>query len=293
MRTFAGQNKSTAYMHFRILTLCLFLLAGSLTAQVQSPPASPTVKMETTIGLTDVALAYSRPGMKGRTLFAQDGLVPFGEIWRTGANQATKVTFSEPVTVAGKEVPAGSYAILSKPAQDSWDVMFFPYATGDWTSYTKMEPAVTVSATPKTMEETVETFTIDIANYSFDGAEMLMKWGNTVVALPVVSNAKQSVMAAIDRVMAGPSANDYYQAAVFLNDSGEDNEKALEYIRKANGMAENPAYWMVRREAVILGQLGMKEGAVAAAKKSRDLAEKAGNMDYVRMNEKDIEEWMK
>ena len=231
--------------------------------------------------------------MKDRTLFAEDGLVPFGEIWRTGANQATKVTFGDAVTVAGKEVPAGSYAVLSKPAANSWDVMFFPYTTGDWTSYPKLEPAVTVTATPEETGSEAETFTIDIANYSLDGADMIIKWGNTMVALPVVSNAKQSVMAAIDRVMAGPSANDYFQAAVFLNDSGEDNKKALEYVRKANGMSDTPAYWMVRREAVILGELGMKEEALAAAKKSRDLAEKAGNMDYVRMNEKDIEEWMK
>ncbi len=280
-------------MPIRILTLCLFLLAGTLTAQVQSPPASPTVKLETSIGLTDVALEYSRPSMKGRTLFAADGLVPFGEIWRTGANQATKVTFGDAVTVAGKEVPAGSYAILSKPGAESWEVMFFPYATSSWNSYTEMEPAVTVTGTPEMTEAATETFTIDIANYSFDGAEMLIQWGNTVVALPVVSTAKQDVLAAIDRVMAGPSSNDYYQAAVFLNDSGEDNERALEYVRKANGMTDNPAFWMVRREAVILGQLGMKEEALAAAKKSRDLAEKAGNMDYVRMNEKDIEEWSK
>ncbi len=280
-------------MPLRILTLCLFLLAGTLTAQVQSPPASPTVKLETTVGLTDVALEYSRPNKKDRTLFAADGLVPYGEIWRTGANQATKVTFSDAVTVAGQEVPAGSYAILSKPGADSWEVMFFPYATSSWTSYTEMEPAVTVTATPEMTEATTETFTIEMANYSFDGADMTIKWGNTLVALPIVSNAKQDVMAAIDRVMAGPSSNDYYQAAVFLNDSGEDNERALEYIRKANGMTDNPAFWMVRREAVILGQLGMKAEALAAAKQSRDLAEKAGNMDYVRMNEKDIEEWSK
>ena len=101
----------------------------------------------------------------------------------------------------------------------------------------------------------------------------------------------KDVMAAIDRVMAGPSANDYYQAASFLNDSGEDNEKALEYIQKANSMGDSPRYWMVRREAIILDALGRKDEAIEAAKKSKDLAQEAGNMDYVRMNEKSIEEW--
>ena len=279
-------------MQINLLALCLLLFAGTLNAQIVSPPPSPTVKLSTTIGLTDVTLQYSRPGAKGRTLFAADGLVPYGEIWRTGANQATKITFGDRVMVAGKEVPAGSYAILSKPTADQWEVMMFPYEGGSWNSYVEKEPAVTVMAKSEQTGAEVETFTIDVANYTMDGADIVVKWGNTMVALPVVSNAKKDVMASIDRVMSGPSANDYFQAATFLSDSDEgDDEKALEYIQKANGMTEKPAYWMVRREAIILGKLGKKAEAIAAAKKSKMLAEEAGNQDYVRMNEKSIEEW--
>ena len=279
-------------MLIRTLTLCLVLLTAGLHAQIVSPPPSPTVKLETTIGLTDVMLEYSRPGAKGRTLFAADGLVPYGEIWRTGANLATKLTFSAPVMVAGEEVPAGSYAILSRPTAEQWEVMMFPYEGGNWTSYVEKAPAVTVTATPEESGTNVETFTIDVANYTMDAADIVIKWGNTMVALPVVSNAKEDVMASIDRVMAGPSANDYYQAATFLSDSEDgDNEKALEYIQKATSMGDQPAYWMVRREAIILNNLGKKTEAVEAAKKSKTLAEAAGNMDYVRMNEQSIEEW--
>ncbi|THH37667.1 DUF2911 domain-containing protein [Neolewinella litorea] len=281
-------------MQLRILALCLALFTTPFVhAQIQSPPASPGVTMETTVGLTDVSLEYSRPGMKGRTLFAADGLVPYGELWRTGANQATKITFSDPVQVAGKEVPAGAYAILTKPSAQSWDVMFYPYSGGAWTNYVEMDPAVTVTAKVSEMPHSAETFTIDIRNYTMDGADLVMMWGNTMATLPIVSNAKESVMATIDRVMAGPSANDYFQAATFLSETGADNEKALEYVRKAISMSDNPAYWIVRREAVILNDLGRKQEAVAAAKKSRDLAEKAGNMDYVRMNDKSIEDWSK
>ncbi|MBB4079481.1 hypothetical protein GGR28_002106 [Lewinella aquimaris] len=281
-------------MQLRILTLCLLLCGTGLQAQIQSPPASPAVKMETTVGLTDVKIEYSRPGMKERTIFAADGLVPYGEIWRTGANQATKITFGDAVTVAGKEVPAGSYAILSKPAMDSWEVMFFPYETGDWTSYVEKTPAVTVTGKPTKLSEAVETFTINLGNYTLDGADLVMMWDKTHVALPITTNVKESVMATIDRVMAGPSVNDYFQAASFLNDSGADNEKALEYIRKANEMSgENARFWMVRREAIILSDLGMKQEAIEAAKRSKMLAEEAGNMDYVRMNEQSIEEWSK
>ncbi|WP_116108406.1 DUF2911 domain-containing protein [Lewinella sp. IMCC34191] len=277
-------------MRVHILTLCLAFLTAGLTAQIQSPPPSPTSKVETSVGLTDVTIEYSRPGKKGRELFDEDGLVPYGEIWRTGANQATKIIFGDAVMVAGKEVPAGAYAILSRPTEDEWEVMFFDYAGGQWTAYVEREPAVTVTAEVQEAEDEAETFTIDIANYSLDGAELIMKWGETMVALPIQSNAKESVMATIDRVMAGPSTNDYFQAATFLNEIGE-NEKALEYVQKATTQAENPAYWMLRREALILHDLGRDEEAVETARKSMELAQEAGNMDYVRMNEASIEEW--
>jgi len=272
-----------------ILTLCL--LTAGLSAQIQSPPPSPAAKLETTIGLTDVTLEYSRPGMRDREIFAADGLVPYGEIWRTGANNATKITFSDDVTIAGKEVPAGSYAILSKPDEAQWEVMMFDYEGGNWTSYTDKEPAVTIAVNSEDTGMPVETFTIDVANYSMDGADIIIKWGDKMVALPVVTNAKESVMATIDRIMAGPSMDDYFQAATFLSESGADNDKALEYIRQANGMDDQPRFWMVRREALILNALGRTDEAIQVAKQSKALAEEAGNMDYVRMNEKSIEEW--
>ena len=275
-----------------LLTLCLCALLGSLNAQITSPQPSPTMKMETTVGLTDVMLEYSRPGKRDRELFSEDGLVPYGEIWRTGANQATKITFGGKLMVAGTEVPAGSYAILSRPTEEQWEVMFYPYESSNWTSYVAQEPAVTVTAEVKEAEDEAETFTIQLENYTMDGADLTMKWGETMVALPLVSTAREDVMAAIERVMAGPSTNDYYQAATFLSESDENNEKALEYIQRANEMSgDQPRYWMLRREAVILHKLGRNEEAIEVAEKSKDLAETAGNMDYVRMNEKSIEEW--
>lgn len=280
-------------MRLSIIALCLALFTTTLHAQIQSPPASPGVTMETSIGLTDVSLEYSRPGKKGRTLFAADGLVPYGEIWRTGANQATKVTFGDAVEVGNQQLDAGSYALLTKPGADAWEVMLYPYSGGAWTNYVEMEPAATVTADVSETQDMVETFTMDFQNYSMDGADLVMMWGNTKASLPIKTNAKESVMATIDRVMAGPSANDYFQAATFLSETGANNEKALEYVRKAISMSDNPAYWMVRREAVILNDLGRKQEAVASAKKSMTLAQEAGNMDYVRMNEKSIEEWSK
>ena len=291
-----GLNPNQPY-HMRILLLLvafLSLTATGLDAQIRTPAPSPSAKMETTIGLTDVTIEYSRPQMRGRTIFAADGLVPYGSIWRTGANQATKVTFSEDVMIGGNEVEAGSYAVLSKPMASSWEIMMFPYESGSWNSYVEKTPAVTVTATPQKTGGMTEAFTIDVQNYTNEGADIILKWADTMVAIPVSTKSDEQVMASIDRVMAGPSMNDYYAAASYLSDTDKDNAKALEYIQKANQMAgDNPRYWMLRREALVLNKLGRNKEAVAKAKQSMELAREAGNMDYVRLNEQSVKEWMK
>jgi hypothetical protein len=272
------------------LTFALFalLLTTTLAAQLRTTPASPSAKVETTIGLTDVHIEYSRPGVKGRKIFAADGLVPFGEVWRTGANQATKITFGGAVMIGGEEVAAGSYAVLSKPSATEWEVMFFPYESGSWGSYVEKTPAVTAKVKSMASEGKVEAFTIDVQNYTMEGADIVMKWDDTMVAVPVKTNAKKQIMASIDRIMAGPGMNDYYNAASFLHENG-DKQKALEYINKAVSMGgDNPRYWMVRRQGLILADLGMNKRAMAAFEMSTKLAEKAGNMDYVRMNKKSM-----
>ena len=276
-------------MRKQFFTLLLALMAYTATAQISTPSASPSAKVETVVGLTDLHVEYSRPGMKGRTIFAADGLVPYGEIWRTGANQATKITFGDDVMVGGQEVKAGSYAVLSKPMANQWEVMFFPYESGSWSSYVEKTPAATVMAKTSSTDSPVETFTIDVRNYQTDAADLVMMWGNTAATLPVVTNAKKDVMASIERVMAGPSMNDYYAAATFMSENG-DNKQALEYIQKANMMAgDNPRFWMLRRQGVIQENLGMKKEAKMSYEMSMKKAEEAGNMDYVRMNKKSLE----
>ena len=273
-----------------ITALALFFSAG-LTAQIQTPSSSPSGKFETKIGLTDFHATYSRPGKKDRKLFAADGLVPYGEVWRTGANQATKFTFGGDVMIMGKEVPAGDYAILTKPMANEWEVMMYPYESGSWNSYVEKTPAATVTVAAKKTGMPVETFTILTQNHTMDGADVVIMWGNTMAAIPVKTNAKKAVKAQIERVMAGPSMNDYYSAASFLaeEDDMESKKMALDYITKANKMAgDNPRYWMVRRQGLIQEALGMKKEAKMSFEQSLMLAEKAGNMDYVRMNKKSL-----
>ena len=280
-------------MKKNLLLLPLLLLIGivALQAQVSTPAPSPSAKVTQMVGLTEVTLEYSRPSMKGRTIFAADGLVPFGSVWRTGANQATKITFSDDVTLGGSELPAGSYAILSKPGSSSWDIHFYSYESSNFGSYVEKEPTLVVSATPAKMDGTLETFTINIDGLHNDGAVLQFAWENTVVPVALGVMTDKTVMASIDRVMAGPSKNDYYNAATYYHDSGKDLKKALEWVNIATE-GDNPRFWQVRRKALILADLGMKKEAIAAAKQSLELAKAAGNQDYVRMNEKSLKEWM-
>lgn len=273
---------------FAVAVVALLFTSG-LQAQLSTPSASPTMKVETKIGLTDFHATYSRPGKKGRDLFSANGLVPTGEVWRTGANQATKFTFGDDVMIMGKDIKAGDYAILTKPNGAKWEVMMYPYESGSWNSYVEKTPAATVSISAIKMPISMESFTIMTNNHTMDGADIIFVWGGTMATLPVKTNAKKDVMAQIERVMAGPSMNDYYQAASFLAEEDGMEEKALEYIKKANAMAgDNPAFWMVRRQGLIQESLGMKAEAMASFKKSMELAEKAGNADYVRMNKKSL-----
>ncbi|MEM6770123.1 MAG: DUF2911 domain-containing protein, partial [Bacteroidota bacterium] len=151
-------------MRKQVLSLAVavlaLLLTTNLNAQIQTPAASPKAKTETTIGLTEVHVEYSRPGVKGRTIFADNGLVPYGKIWRTGANQATKVTFGGDAMVGGEKVAAGSYAVLTKPMADQWEVMFFAYEGGNWGMYRDKSPAVTLTAKSKKVPGKVENYTI-------------------------------------------------------------------------------------------------------------------------------------
>ena len=280
-------------LFIQLFTLAVLSMLGTTSyGQIRTPAPSPSSTIEQTVGLTDITINYSRPSAKGRTIFAKDGLVPFGKMWRTGANAATKISFSDDVNVGGKDLKGGDYAVLTIPAAESWTVNFYSYEGGNWGSYTEKEPAASVTANVDALPFSVETFTIGTNNLTSSSADLMFYWEKTLASVPVKVAVDERVMADIKRVMAGPSQNDYYAAASYLHDSGKDLDKALEYIQKANS-GENPRFWQVRREALILADMGMKDKAVKAAMKSMKLAEEAGNEDYVRMNKKSIEEWKK
>lgn len=272
------------------LPVLALMLVFSLYAQIQTPSASPTASFSTTVGLTDVMIDYSRPGVKGRVIFAEDGLVPFGATWRTGANAATKLSFSDDVTLGGAALKAGEYAVLTVPSAMEWKFMLYPYESGSWNSYLEKDPAATFTVPVSGLENQVETFTISVNNVRNDAATIDFMWENTLVSVPLEVNVHDRVMANIKQVMAGPTANDYYAAASYLHDAGQDLDKALEYIRMANA-GDNARFWTLRREALILADLGKMDEAIKTANLSIEKAKAAGNEDYVRMNEKSIEMW--
>ncbi len=166
-----------------LLILTTVGLVGQIQAQ-DAPAPSPTAEFSQMVGLTKISLTYSRPGMKGRTIYAEDGLVPFGKIWRTGANEATKVSFSGKVMMGDATLEAGDYAILTKPGVDQWEVMFFTYKAAGWGSYREKDPAATVKVKASKTNRTVETFTIDLNDVKDESATLNIVWENTVVSIP-------------------------------------------------------------------------------------------------------------
>jgi len=278
---------------FSICTIALVaFFTTTTTAQIKTPAPSPAATTTQAIGLSDVTINYSRPSVKGRKVFAADGLVPYGKVWRTGANSATKVSFGADVNIGGKDLKKGDYAVLTIPNADSWAVHFYPYESGSWSSYVEKDPTAVATAKVENLPFSIESFSISVEDITDDSGNLVFFWSNVAAAVPMSFDVQNKVLAAIDKTLAGPTAGDYYAAGNYLLSIGKDLDKALMYVQKAT-KGENPRFWQVRREALILGKLGKVKEAIAAAKLSKELAQKAGNDDYVRMNEKSIAEWMK
>lgn len=261
--------------------MMMCLAAGAQQLRTPAPSTAQTIKQE--LGIGSVELSYSRPNIKGRKVFGD--LVPFGNVWRTGANGATTLTFSDEVVIGGTKVPAGKYGLLSIPGPNEWT--FIISRQTDVTSpaaYKPEQDVVRVKAAPKTVATPAETFTLQFADVKANGAELQLSWDNTVVALPITMDVESKVMAQIDNLM-NRDNRPYFQAAMYYMEAGKDMNKALEWLDKA--VAQNPdAFWIHHQRANALAKLGRSGDARQAANKSMELARKAQNMDYVRLNEK-------
>ena len=277
----------------KYLKLIILLCGGLAVAQIQTPQPSPSTTLEQVVGLTEVKIEYSRPAMRGRTIMGD--LVPYGSLWRTGANKNTTLSFSDPVTVGGQALAAGTYALFTRPGKSLWEVFLYT-ETENWGTpqeWQSKSVAAVIEVPTQSLAEPVESFSISIGELTNIGANIHLSWENTRVTLPLEVPTDEKTMASIKETMKGtPKAGDLYQAAVYYRESGRDLQTAKKWIAKAIEM-DPGKYWMFRQQALILADLNEKEEAIKAAQSSLELAEKAGNQDYVRLNTKSIEEWSK
>jgi len=276
---------------FGILSL-FAVLTMSVHAQMQTPQPSPSSELEQMVGLTEIEVEYSRPSMRGREVFGN--LVPYEQLWRTGANKNTVVSFSDNVKVGGKEIEAGSYALYSRPGEAVWEVIFYS-DTENWgtpQNWDASKVAASVKVEVLKMPMHVETFTITIDDLTNNSANLGILWEDVYVGVPIEVPTSAKAQKSIEAVMAGPTGRDYYAAASYYFEEGIDMAKAKEWIDKAVAMdPEGKQYWVLRRQSLINAKIGDAKGAIASAKKSLAAAEAAGNQDYVKMNKDSLKEW--
>lgn len=279
-----------------IFVLAVLIANFTIEAQVKTPQSSPKTTVNQVVGLTDVTLDYSRPSAKGRIVFGD--LVPFGKLWRTGANQNSMVTFSEDVVIKGNTLKKGKYAIFTTPKADMWEVIFYT-DTENWgtpENWDANKVALSTMVDPTALGNHVETFTIGVNNLTNDSATLDISWEKTMVSIKFEVPTKKAAMASIEKVLAGPTGNDYFSAAQYFYQADGDLKKALEYVNKAVSSVkegQDVPFWHLRLKSLIQAKLGDKAGAITTAKASLAAAEKAGNADYVKMNNDSIKEWSK
>ncbi|MGB0777817.1 MAG: DUF2911 domain-containing protein [Flavobacteriaceae bacterium] len=276
----------------KLLLGVMILACSQIFAQVATPQPSPFSKTEQMVGLTKVNIDYSRPAARGRAIFGE--LVPFGKLWRTGANANTVIGFSDDVKIGDQELKKGNYALYSVPNKDSWDLIFYT-DTSNWgtpRTWDDSKVAAKISAKSQEIPWPMNSFTIMIDELTDNSAMVNIMWEQTMVQFSISVPTEQKAMASIEREMKGPSAQDYNASAAYLLSVDKELETALEYSEKAVELNPN-AYWMARTLSLIQAKLGKKKDAIKTAKMSLELAEKAGNQDYVRMNKNSIEEWSK
>jgi len=265
-----------------IASIALFILFFA-EAQLTTPQASPTQTIKQNFGLSSVELSYSRPGIKGRKVF--DDLVPFGKVWRTGANSATTLSFEDDVMIGGTKIPAGKYGLLTIPDKDKWTLIITKQLdVTNPTAYKQEQDAVRVDVKPMDMDYKMETFTMQFANVKPSSCDLQIMWDKTVVALPISTDVETKVMGQINDLM-NKDNRPYFDAAMYYMNNGKDLNQALVWFDKA-AEQQPDAYWVHHQRANCLAKLGKKSEAKAAAEKSKALAITAKNDDYVTLNNK-------
>ena len=275
---------------FFLHVLSVFFCTSAL-AQIQMPPASPTFELKGTVGLTEVKLIYSRPSARGRSVAGD--LIPYNEVWRTGANASTKISFSTDVKLNGNPLPAGTYALYSlfteEEEEEATIILSKNLTLSGAMGYNPVNDQLRFKVPVKHPSSHYETFTISFSDFTMNSANLNLKWEHTKAMFAIESEVDPIVMKQIkEQVIDVPSAdtNTYFQAAAYFYETNRDAEQALSWVNMAVNQRAEKGYWMVHLQAKLLARLNRKAEATAAAKESIQLAQMAGNPDYVRLNEK-------
>lgn len=267
------------------LIVCTAFFSAVLVTQGQqlrTPAPSPTQTVKQDFGISSMELIYSRPGMKGRKVFGD--LVPYGKVWRTGANQATRLKFNDDVMIGGQALKAGEYALFTIPGENEWEIIINKGNANWGTEYKQEDDLFRVKAKPMKLNDAVESFTIAFDNVKSTSADLKIMWDKTAVAVPITTDIDKKVMAQIDNMMKQDS-RPYFASAMYYLENGKDLNQALSWLDKA--LESNPkAYWIHHQKANALAKMGKKEEAKQTANKSMELAREQKNDDYVKLNEK-------
>lgn len=280
---------------FTFIALILLLCATNsvIGQQIQTPAPSPAGKVMQKVGLVDFTVDYSRPGKKEREIFGN--LVPFDRVWRTGANGSTKITLSDEAKLEGKTIPAGTYAIYTKPGKSQWTVMIYNDLSlgGNVARYDESKELVRFNVTPVMGSRSVESFTIDINDMTNTGATLYIMWDKVIVPVKISVDTDASVIAQIERFAENPDAslaNDYHNSASYYLGLKKDLDKALTWVDKAIEIRPN-AFWMIRTKSMIQAEMGNYKDAIKTAELSKKSAQAANNSDYIKLNEDAIKMW--
>ncbi len=272
----------------------LFLASYFNYSQIKTPRVSPASSIEQMVGLTEIEVEYSRPSKRGRDIFGN--VVPYGKIWRTGADNCTTISFSTDVIIDSQTIQSGKYSIFSIPNKESWDIILYSDTDlwgvpRDWD-----EDKIVFKSTYKTNKPNVnsidETFTISFLNITNNDADMTFSWDDVSVTVDIVVPTKKIVSENIKQVMSGsPSPSDYYSAAVYYKQENINLDIALKWINKAIDLFENPRFYQLRQQSLIMAANKKYSDAIVVAKESLKLSIEADNKDYVKMNKESISEW--
>jgi len=261
--------------------LFAFYFSNAQQLKTPSPSAPQFVKQD--FGLSAIELSYSRPNIKGRKIFGD--LVPFGKVWRTGANQATTLTFGDTVLIGGTKIAPGKYGLLTMPAEKEWTMIITKQTdVTNPAAYKPEQDVVRINVPVENLPFKVETFTIMFNNVSANSCDLDMIWDKTSVSFPIKTEIDTKIMSQIDDAF-NKDNRPYFAAAMYYLDNGKDLNKALEWFNKAAD--QNPAaYFIIYQKARCQARLGKKQDAISTAQKSMQLAKDQNNSDYVSLNEK-------